>query len=294
MKKIFLLIMALFLVSCTSVSVNENKGLKKEIIMKMEKELPGEKFYFIYGIDTDWSISTNIRYRGILYSKRLEELTYPEGLELGMENKKVGGAKISSWVKYYESIFRQIEIDGMVEKKAKTIFGEKTNLINGWSMNEYKYANLKEIIGKKNLTYDEKNGAYNTIVNVFVDDLEKINIEDYKKKTYELSKYIYEYMNYVTSLQIYVRDNSYFENYELVKASIYKPFRDKAEIKEILDKISVGEKINENQKRILVRNFRKGSLDYKKEKFSLYIIRTNKIKDLKELTLEKVIAPKIK
>jgi hypothetical protein len=153
------------------------------------------------------------------------------------------------------------------------------------------YKNITENLGN-DLENEKKSGYYNTIVNVFVDDLGKINIEEYKKKTYELSKYIYEYMNYVTSLQIYVRDNSYFENYELVKSSIYKPFRDKAEIKEILAKISVGKKINENQKRILVRNFRKG-ITYRRE--GIFNKANHKIflgrfydKKMKELTMKNI------
>jgi hypothetical protein len=250
-----------------------SSGIEKEIVQGLEEEFPEENFYFIYGLDRERSIATNIKYRGIVYSDRLAEMSYPQGLEIALENSLVPEATMYNIARGYEAMFRQIEIDGMVEEKAIEIFGNKCNLYNDWSMNQWKYAHMKKIIGKENLTYDEKNGAYSTIVNVFVDNLEELNIEEYKKKTYELSKYIYEYMNYVTSLQVYVRDNSYFDNYNLVKYSIYRPFRDREDIKKILEKIENKQEISEEEKIMLVRSFRKGGLDYDNTKINHFGLR---------------------
>ena len=39
-------------------------------------------------------------------------------------------------------------------------------------------------------------------------------------------------INLKTYLQVYIRDNSFFEDYELVFYQVYPPFREKEEIKE--------------------------------------------------------------
>ena len=91
--------------------------------------------------------------------------------------------------------------------------------------------------------------------------------------TYKLAKYIDEYMNYGTSLQIYVRDNSFFKNYELVYYSVYKPFREREDIKKILEKVKKQEELSEEEKVKLVRVFRKGDLDYRIENYTKLKIR---------------------
>jgi hypothetical protein len=91
-------------------------------------------------------------------------------------------------------------------------------------------------------------------------------------------------MNYVTSLQIYVRDNSYFDNYDLVKYSIYRPFRDREDIKKILEKIEKGDGISEDEKEILVRSFRKGGLDYDMKGYG-FTINLSDVDNIKNLNL---------
>jgi hypothetical protein len=44
-----------------------NSGIEKEIVQGLEEEFPEENFYFIYGLDRERSIATNIKYRGIVY-----------------------------------------------------------------------------------------------------------------------------------------------------------------------------------------------------------------------------------
>jgi len=79
-------------------------------------------------------------------------------------------------------------------------------------------------------------------------------------------------MNYVTALQVYVRDNKYFEDYNLVYYSIYKPFRTREDIVQILNKIKAKEKISEEDKVALVRVFNKGGLDFDKSYYAFYLI----------------------
>jgi len=292
MKKRLLLIMLLLLLSATGCmgkagreeNANREK-VKQEIINGLPEqikyilsfdEIPykEDKFYFIYGLDYEKDPATNIRYRGVIYSNRLKEYGYPEGLEVGLSKLEADRAVIYNIAGNYLGLLMQIEIDSMAEKKAMELFGAKTNLYNDWSMNLDKYNYIKERLGKENLSYEEKNGAYSTVVNVFCDDLGKIDEEEYRENTYKLAKYIDEYMNYGTSLQIYVRDNSFFKNYELVYYSVYKPFREREDIKKILEKVKKQEELSEEEKVKLVRVFRKGDLDYRIENYKKFKIGT--------------------
>ena len=232
-------------------------GKNETVIRTFKKKFPQDNFYFIQGLDYKFDLSTNIRYRGILYSDRLEKLGYPFGLELALE----GGSDGSSYLENYEALFWQLEIDKPIEEKMKEIFGELSVLNNNNSMTKAKYEHLKSIRGK-NIPFEEKNGALYTVVNVFVDRLEDIDKEEMKKKTYKFAKFLYDDINLVTYLQVYIRDNSFFEDYNLVAYQVYPPFREREDIKKILEKIKAKEKISKDEKIALVSVFYK-NFNYK-------------------------------
>ena len=227
------------------------------VIKTFENKFPQDKFYFIQGLDYKFDLNTSIRYRGILYSDRLEKMGYPFGLELALE----GGSDGSEYLENYESLFLKIKVDKPIEKRMKEIFGEKSVLNNNfWVSSEgYKISLSKR--GKK-LPFEEKSGAYSTIVNVFVDRLEDIDKEEYFKKTYEFGKFLYDEINLKTYLQVYIRDNTFFENYNLAAYQVYPPFREREDIKKILEKIKNGEKITEQEKIALTNVFYK-SISFK-------------------------------
>ena len=227
-------------------------GKNETVINTFKKKFPQDNFYFIQGLDYKFDLSTNIRYRGILYSDRLEKLGYPFGLELALE----GGSDGSSYLENYKALFWQLEIDKPIEEKMKEIFGELSVLNNNNSMTKAKYEHLKSIRGK-NIPFEEKNGALYTVVNVFVDRLEDIDKEEMKKKTYKFAKFLYDDINLVTYLQVYIRDNSFFEDYNLVAYQVYPPFREREDIKKILEKIKAKEEISKDEKIALVNVFYK-------------------------------------
>ena len=80
-KRLLVIITMLFL----SLSLFANKN--STVIKTFENKYPDDKFYFIQGLDYKIDINTSIRYRGILYSDRLEKLGYPFGMELALEDK---------------------------------------------------------------------------------------------------------------------------------------------------------------------------------------------------------------
>ena len=234
------------------LSLSVFAGKNETVINTFKKKFPQDNFYFIQGLDYKFDLTTNIRYRGILYSDRLEKLNYPFGLEMALE----GGSDGSSYLENYKALFWQLEIDKPIEEKMKEIFGELSVLNNNNSMTKAKYEHLKSIRGK-NIPFEEKNGALYTVVNVFVDRLEDIDKEEMKKKTYKFAKFLYDDINLVTYLQVYIRDNSFFEDYNLVAYQVYPPFREREDIKKILEKIKAKEEISKDEKIALVNVFYK-------------------------------------
>lgn len=250
-KRLLVIITMLFL----SLSLFANKN--STVIKTFENKFPQDKFYFIQGLDYKFDLNTSIRYRGILYSDRLEKMGYPFGLELALE----GGSDGSEYLENYESLFLKIKVDKPIEKRMKEIFGEKSVLNNNQPLRIGGYRWILEHKGKK-VEFAEKSDAYSTIVNVFVDRLEDIDKEEYFKKTYEFGRFLYDEMNILTYLQVYIRDNTFFENYDLVVYQVYPPFRERENIKKILEKIKNGEKITEQEKIALTNVFYK-SISFK-------------------------------
>ena len=267
MKKIFILvILSITLFSCTSL-IGHTK-VKEEICKELEAKT-GDKFYFIYGLDRERSIATNIKYRGIIYSDRLKDMHITEGVEIGLAS--LDNYNINYILNSYMGLLNSNQIDRIAEKKAKELFGEKTSLYNDGSTTEYMYNNIMGNLGN-NLSFEKKSGYYGTIVNVFVDDLNKIDITEFRKKTFELAKYLNEYMNYRSYLQVYVRDDKYLNDFSLVNMSIYMPFIYREDIKIILKKIKKKEKLNDEEEKTIMYSFRKGGLDYKSCHFKMFLI----------------------
>ena len=145
-RKILMVFTMIFL------SLSVFAGKNETVINTFKKKFPQDNFYFIQGLDYKFDLTTNIRYRGILYSDRLEKLNYPFGLEMALE----GGSDGSSYLENYKALFWQLEIDKPIEEKMKEIFGELSVLNNNNSMTKAKYEHLKSIRGK-NIPFEEKN-----------------------------------------------------------------------------------------------------------------------------------------
>ena len=246
---IILLIAIGFIYNCTSLRTITGSQNRK-VLKAFKEAYPDENFYFIYGLDYKIDLSTSIRYRGIIYSDRLAAINYPGGLEVAFsDNINVYGE-----IYGYESIFKKIEMNEPIKEKIRELFGEKTTFQNNISSASHDFDYWKKYKGK-NLDDEKKLEAWNTLVNVFVDDIDKIDEEEYKRKVYELAEFIYKEMNIKTTLYIYVRNNNFFNNYEFVLESLFKPFQNKKEIKNILMKIKDNQRIAEEEKIILINNF---------------------------------------
>ncbi len=272
---IILLITIGFIYNCTSLRTITGSQNRK-VLKAFKEAYPDENFYFIYGLDYKIDLSTSIRYRGIIYSDRLAAINYPGGLEVAFsDNINVYGEIYS-----YEKIFKRLEMNEPIKEKIKELFGEKTTFQNNISFSDRGFESWKKYKWE-NLEDEEKFEAWNTIVNVFVDDINKIeeNEEEYRKKVYELSKLIYNEMNIKTSLQVYFRDKSYFKNYEIVNNSVFKPFRKKEEVATILKKIKNNEEITGKEELILINNFYRSLPNYDNVKYFTSQFKRNELKE---------------
>ena len=292
---IMLLITIGFIYNCTSLRTITGSQNRK-VLKAFKEAYPNENFYFIYGLDYKIDLSTSIRYRGIIYSDRLAAINYPGGLEVAFsDNINVYGEIYS-----YEKIFKKLEIDEPIKKKIRELFGEKIILENNISFSDRGFESWKKYKGE-NLEDEEKFEAWNTPINIFVDDIDKIDDEEYQKKAYELAEFIYKEMNIKTTLYIYVRNDSFFNNYKFVEESLLKPFQNKEEIKDILIKIKDNQKITEEEKIALINNFYsissyKGSLKeiniYFKDKEKLLEYKNQEIRIIKITEEENAIFDK--
>ena len=290
MKKLILILLgSLIFFSC---SPNREERTKREIekneeiIAMFKSKYPEDNFYFIQGLDYEKDKNTNIRYRGILYSDRLEKLGYPYGMHLALEENDKGWGYLSD----YEATFLKIQIDKPIEEKMKEIFGELSVLYNHYGVSIKGYKKFLADVGK-DLPFNKKGRADYTIVNVFVDRLEDIDKEEMKKKTYEFARFLQDEMNLATYLQVYIRDNTFFEDYNLVAYQVYPPFREREDIKKILEKIKAKEEISKDEKIALVNVFYK-NFTFKKIPYLPIRIMFDK-KELKDFNNQKINVGKI-
>ena len=225
-----------------------------KVIARYNKAL-NDEFYFIRGLDRERSLSTNIKYRGLLYSKKMKEAGVRGYLEIGIENLD----NIMVHGSDYESVFAEEKVQKLFEVEIKKFFGEKVLVKNtkSWifeegAMEAYKESFTKVPTNNKGKTLEEildsKGGFRQTFVTVFVKDIKKIDELEYRKKALDLANYMFDNLNVTTSLQIFIRDESYLEDYEKIESTIAPGFREDKEIKEILEKVKKKEAISEAEK----------------------------------------------
>lgn len=90
---------------------------------------------------------------------------------------------------------------------------------------------------------------------------------------------MYKEMNIKTSLQVYFRDKSFFKNYEIVNNCVFKPFRNKTEVKNVLEKIKNNEDITEKEEIILINNFYRSLPNYDNVKDFTFQFKRNTLED---------------
>lgn len=245
MKKFFIYLSLFF----TVLSIASCSNIKSiNITSNFKKKYPEDSFYFI-DFKYFFRMDTTLRYYGLLYSKNLKKLRYPDGINIFLKSDE----NDLEFIEDYEGLILKIKLEKILKEKIKELSIEKfyVDSLVGVRPSPELFKNI--LLEKK------RTSLYTTNVYIFVDNLDEIDIEEYKEKVYELARIIDKDLNIFTSLNVYIKDNKFFENYESVKYQIFSPFRDEKNIKKILNKIKTEEKLSNNEKLSLIEIL---SLDY--------------------------------
>lgn len=249
-KKLILLISLfismIFLNSCTNLLQKVPlKTVEKRVIQTYEAAYTGEKFYFLSGPVYDPEKGrTNIRYRGLISTKKLEEMGYYKGISIEMENPNS-----DVWVRDYADTLEYLEMYLPLKNEAKKVFGDNLIFeINGTytdSMDE----NIKKRMGT-NMPRDKKTGLGVIVLTVFADDLDKDVMEkqiEWKEKILAIGKRYWEYYNVTASIQLYIFERKLLYSHDLAWASIGGIKNTDKRLKGYLERIRVEEKLNQEE-----------------------------------------------
>ena len=228
MKKVILLLIVVFsLLGCTSTN-------NKLVIDTLKKQIPNDNFYFIRGIERERSLSTNIRYRGIVYSDKLKEAKSFSGIQVALEDMEELWKYEDDFVRQYENALAYPRAVAPIRENAKKIFGEDIVVYVDFPMIwdlKGQADFIEENVGKK---ADEIANAM-AYIDVFVEDIREVDINEYKKKLFNLHEILYKKYNYDVDINMYLRDRKYL-TYEEIKSKIFYLFKDEVIIKNLLKK----------------------------------------------------------
>ncbi len=291
MKRILLVIILSFLMGCNNNKEKEVLQVKEYVLGEYKKAYPNEEFYFIHGPDYNYEKSqTNIRYRGILSTKTLEEKEYHNGFQVNLE-------RVDSPIdtRKYRNTLNYLEIYAPLKREAKEIFGENIIFEIDGGYTSVMQKNILERMGK-DMPRNKKTGLGKVILSAFVEDLDQEleNIDYWKEKMYELGKRYWEYYNVTGALQMYLYDKELLYNSELVKNSLNRMAREDKKIIKTMEKLERKEEIEEKKEDYLIgkittaRLFVKYIVNYEKPVIGIRFW-TDEIKNASELKIEKVI-----
>ena len=70
-------------------------------------------------------------------------------------------------------------------------------------------------------------------IDIFVEDIRKVDIEEYKKKLFNLHEILYKKYNYDVDINMYLRDRKYL-TYEEIEKNIFYLYKNEPKVKELL------------------------------------------------------------
>ena len=227
MKKIILsLILGIFLVGCTSTN-------NRLVLESLESRIPDDNFYFIRGIDRDRSLSTNIRYRGIVYSDKLKEEKSFAGIQIALENMDELWKYEDDFVRQYENALAYPRAVTPIRENAKKIFGEDIVVYVDLSSSFF----LKEGVEfvEANIGHYVEGTKFGAMayIDIFVEDIRKVDIEEYKKKLFNLHEILYKKYNYDVDINMDLQDRKYL-TYEELEKNIFYLYKNEPKVKELL------------------------------------------------------------
>jgi hypothetical protein len=290
MKKKIMIFIGIIIVLVLGFNIKNRiaiNKIKKKVMFDYVIAYPQEEFKIIYGPTYNMSFgSTNIRYRMLMSSKRLEDLGYYNGFQVNLESVD---SQIDT--RNYKWKLDYLDIYTPLKREAKKIFGENIIFEIDGTYTTAKFKHYRENLGKD---VELKPSLGMVIFTAFVDDLDKEmgNIDVWKEKMYKLGKKYWEYYNAKGALQMYIYDREVLKNYDLISSSLGLATIKDSKIKDILNKIKKNEGISKEEESYLLDRMITGKLLYNNTLIAVFF-ETNEIEKKENLIKEKIEAMRL-
>ena len=237
---------AIFLIFSISIFFPLYPKLANGTVLKaIQKQVPDDNFYFIRGLDGDRSLSTNIRYRGIIYSDKLKEAKSFSGIQIAIEDMGDLWKYEDNFKKQYEGALAYPLATAPMKENARKIFGNDIIVYVDFPM-IYDLKAQTEFVQNNIGKETDKIANMTDYMDVFVDDITKVNIDEYKKKLFELHQILYKTYHIDSDINMYLRDKKYL-TYEQIEPNIFYIFKDEPKVKELLKKYRNNEILTSNE-----------------------------------------------
>ena len=232
MKKILSVILLIFITLLTSGFTKIHNDKVLEVI---QQQVPDDNFYFIRGLEREYGFNTNVRYRGIIYSDKLKEAKAFMGIQVALEDLDSLYMWEDDFKDQYENALASPRLTKIIRENAKKVFGD--DIVVYVDLSEAMFLKegvefVEQNIG--NFIPDEKVGL-RVYIDIFVDDITKVNIDEYKKKLFNLHQTLYKKYNINSDINMDLQDREYL-NYDIVKNHIFYIFKDEPQVKKYLKK----------------------------------------------------------
>lgn len=250
MKKFFIylsLFLAVFLsTNCSSLN-------NKKVLQVIQEEIPDDNFYFIRGLDRDRSLSTNIKYRGIVYSDKLKQAEAFSGIQIALEDMNQLWKYREEFKRQYEGALAYPRAVAPLKNNARKIFGNDiivyVDFPQIWDL-KAQTEFVEQNIGKETDQIANMTGY----IDVFVDDITKVDIDEYKKKLFNLHQTLYKTYHIDSLIRMNLRDRKYL-TYERIEPKIFYLFKDEPRVKELLKKYKETGNLNADEMGYLTNYF---------------------------------------
>ena len=258
MKKIFSVVMLIFITLLTS---GFTKMHNDEVLEVIQRQVPNDKFYFIRGLEREYGFNTNVRYRGIIYSDKLKEAKAFMGIQVALEDLDSLYMWEDDFKDQYENALASPRLTKIIRENAKKVFGDDivvyVDLSNIFLLKEA-VEFVEQNIG--NFIPDDEVGPP-VYIDVFVDDITKVNIDEYKKKLFNLHQTLYKNYNINSNIDMNLRNRKYL-TYDIVKNHIFYIFKDEPQVKKYLRKYKKEKTLSPKEMGVLTDYFVSTSNNY--------------------------------
>ena len=258
MKKILSVILLIFITLLTSGFTKIHNDKVLEVI---QQQVPDDNFYFIRGLEREYGFNTNVRYRGIIYSDKLKEAKAFMGIQVALEDLDSLYMWEDDFKDQYENALASPRLTKIIRENAKKVFGD--DIVVYVDLSEAMFLKegiefVKQNIG--NFIPDEKVGL-RVSIDVFVDDITKVNIDEYKKKLFNLHQTLYKNYNINSNIDMNLRNRKYL-TYDIVKNHIFYIFKDEPQVKKYLKKYKKEKTLSPKEMGVLTDYFVSTSNNY--------------------------------